>query len=262
MTEKLFPQLGPNEQRGSKPRCHLLTHGSPEEVSKRLTDLIHPWGKVDLTDHWMPLGFTNTIEAQFGRADNLLNPSVGKSLVRWWLALPNIGRVPHWDIASTCLVKGQPGLLLIEAKAYDEELIKEEAGKKQEKKETFGQKRNREQIRDRMLESSSDFTDSTRMVWDLSIEHHYQMSNRFAWAWKLIELGMPVILVYLGFLNADEMSDLGKPFISHEAWDQLVLLHSERLFPAMIWNNDWLIHDRDFIPMIKSVILSLQKGTQ
>ena len=28
------------------------------------------------------------------------------------------------------------------------------------------------------------------------------MSNRFAWAWKLADLGVPVVLVYLGFFRA------------------------------------------------------------
>ena len=38
------------------------------------------------------------------------------------------------------------------------------------------------------------------------------MSNRFAWAWKLASSSVPVVLIYLGFLRADEMRDKGKPF--------------------------------------------------
>ena len=41
--------------------------------------------------------------------------------------------------------------------------------------------------------------------WDLSRDSHYQLSNRFAWSWKIASMGVPVVLVYLGFLNADEM---------------------------------------------------------
>jgi hypothetical protein len=72
---------------------------------------------VDITDRWMPQGFTHTAEAQFGKVDNLLTPAVGQALVKWWLAVPEGARVPHWDIASTCTVEGKSGLLLIEAKA-------------------------------------------------------------------------------------------------------------------------------------------------
>jgi hypothetical protein len=47
--------------------------------------------------------------------------------------------------------------------------------------------------------------------WNLSGDLHYQLSNRFAWSWKLASLGIPVVLVYLGFLNANDMSDQGHP---------------------------------------------------
>ena len=44
-TSKL-QKLGSKAQRGSKPRCHWLTHGTHEQVAKRLTELIEPYGKV------------------------------------------------------------------------------------------------------------------------------------------------------------------------------------------------------------------------
>ncbi len=262
MMTDLLLRLKPKERRGSKPRCHLLTHDSPEEVAAQLTWLIQPWGRVDVTDRWMPRGFTDTAEAQLGRVDNLLAPAVGKTLVNWWLAVTKGARVPHWDIASTCAVEGQPGLLLIEAKAHDEELNYEKAGKKRERNETRGQRQNREQIRNRMQESSAGFTNSTQLEWALSIEHHYQMSNRFAWAWKLTELGIPVVLVYLGFLNATEMSDRGFPFGNHALWAQLVLSHSEPLFSNQVWNKRWMLHGQPFIPLIKSIEQPLNIGAE
>jgi len=252
MTDLLL-RLKPKKRRGSKPRCHLLTHGSPEEVAARLTRLIELWGRVDITDRWMPQGFTDIDEAQLGRVDNLLDAASGKALVNWWLAVPKGARVPNWDIASTCTIEGKPGLLLIEAKAHDEELNYEKAGKKRARKETKGQIRNREQICGRMLEASADLTASTQIDWALSLEHHYQMSNRFAWMWKLNELGIPVVLVYLGFLNAIEMSDRGLPFCNHKFWEELVLTHSEPLFSNQVWNRRWTLHGQPFIPLIKSI---------
>ena len=253
MMTDLLLRLKSKERRGSKSRCHLLTHGSPGKVAARLTRLIEPWGRVDITDRWMPQGFTHTAEAQLGRVDNLLAPAVGQALVNWWLAVPKGARVPNWDIASTCTIEGKPGLLLIEAKAHDEELNYETAGKRRACKETTGQIRNREQIHNRMQESSAGLTNSTRLEWALSIEHNYQMSNRFAWAWKLTELGIPVILIYLGFLNAIEMSDRGVPFSTHKAWGKLVLAHSEHLFSNEIWNRQWTLNGQPFIPLIKSI---------
>ena len=254
MTNDLLRCLKRKEQRGSKPRCHLLTHGTPEKVAARLTRLIEPWGRVNVTDRWMPQGFTDTAEAQLGRVGNLVAPAIGRALVNWWLAVPRGARIPHWDIASTCsMVEGQHGLLLIEAKAHDKELTAEEAGKKLEPNETTGQIRNREQISNRMLEASAGFANSTQLEWALSIEHHYQMSNRFAWAWKLTEPGIPVVLVYLGFLNAIEMSDRGVPFCNHKSWEELVLAHSEPLFSNQIWNRQCMLHGQPFIPLIKSM---------
>ena len=262
MMTDLLLSLKPKERRGSKPRCHLLTHGSPEEVVARLTRLIEPWGRVDVNDRWMPRGFTETDEAQLGRVDNLLDAASGKALVNWWLAVPKGARVPNWDIASTCTIEGKPGLLLIEAKAHDEELNYEKAGKKRGRKETAGQIQNREQISNRMQESSAGFTNSTQLEWTLSIEHHYQMSNRFAWAWKLTELGMPVVLVYLGFLNAIEMSDRGFPFRNYALWEQLVFSHSGPLFPNQVWNKRWTLHGQPFIPLIKSIEQPLNIETE
>jgi hypothetical protein len=48
-------------------------------------------------------------------------------------------------------------------------------------------------------------TKQTGLTWALSRDWCYQMSIRFAWAWKLAGLGKPVILIYLGFLAYDEM---------------------------------------------------------
>ena len=78
------------------------------------------------------------------------------------------------------------------------------------------------------------------------------MSNRFAWAWKITELGIPVILIYLGFLNAEEMVDQGVPFANHLSWERLVTSHSESLFPEKIWNTRWFVNGQPLIPLIKS----------
>jgi hypothetical protein len=53
---------------------------------------------------------------------------MGRELLAWWLGpARSSGTTPTIDIASTCTVGGRRGLLLIEAKAHDNEL--ERAGK-------------------------------------------------------------------------------------------------------------------------------------
>jgi hypothetical protein len=257
MTTDLFKPLPHKAQRGSKPRCHLMTHGSLELVSQRLTHLIGPWGQVNAEDRWMPRGFENIEEAQLGRKDIIYDPSIGKELLNWWLAVPRGARIPNWDIASTCTIEGKKGILLIEAKAHDEEINLELAGKRFGKKETDHRKLNRNKIEGCIRQANQSLSASTQMSWSLSIEHHYQMSNRFAWAWKLTELGLPVILVYLGFLKADEMIYRRKPFETGADWQRIVFSHSQPLFPEQIWNRRWIVNGQVFIPLIKSVEMSL-----
>jgi len=230
-----------------------MTHGSTEEVAARFAQLIDPWGEVRPEDRWMPEGFKHTTEAQLHRASRLLPRAVRASLTSWWLAAPSArATTPNWDIASPCLVGNQEGLLLIEAKAHDEELNKEEAGKKLSSDASDGSRQNHEQI-GRAIQEANLGLSKAIPDWNLSRDSHYQMSNRFAWAWKLTELGVPVILVYLGFLNAGEMSDQGTPFATSADWETLVRSQSEPLFPESVWNREWKLNGQSLIPLIRSV---------
>jgi hypothetical protein len=117
----LLQRLRRKEQRGSKPRCHFLTHGEPLEVARRLTSLIHPWGYVAATDSWMPKGLYDAEEAQLHKAKCIIPSQNDRDVLRsWWLADPRpTSTTPSWDIASTCAINGQRGLLLVEAKAHE-----------------------------------------------------------------------------------------------------------------------------------------------
>ena len=65
-------------------------------------------------------------EAQLGnpnKPNNLVQPEIHRRLTDWWLAVQRGPMTtPCWDIASTCTVQGEPGLLLVEAKAHAVEL--------------------------------------------------------------------------------------------------------------------------------------------
>jgi hypothetical protein len=74
--------------------------------------------------------------------------------------------------------------------------------------------------------------------WNLSHDSHYQLANRFAWAWKLASMGVPVVLVYLGFLGAAEMKDRGEPFADYADWSRIVLEHSQNIVPERAWGRD------------------------
>lgn len=42
--------------------------------------------------------------------------------------------------------------------------------------------------------------------------------NRIAFGWKLASLGIPTVLVYLGFTGDTGIADVGEPFTSDEHW--------------------------------------------
>jgi hypothetical protein len=251
---ELIQRLGAKERRGSKPRCHFLTHGPADEVAARLTTLTAPFACISPDDCWMPQGFENLEEAQLHRAPRLLQQNISEQLKSWWLpATGTQGRTPNFDIASTCTIDGRPGLLLVEAKAHDEELHKEAVGRRLEADPTVGRRASHESIGAAILAASAGLEVSTSLPWKITRDSHYQMANRFAWAWKLTELGVPVVLVYLGFLNATEMADRGRPFASHEDWERLVHSHSTSLFQTEIWGQRWQCGEQAFIPLIRSL---------
>lgn len=254
----LIQQLAPRARRGSKPRCHLLTHGSTGDVAAKLTALVAPHAHVSDADRWMPQGFTDMEEAQLHKAPRLLPTEIGRQLGEWWLAPKSVkAMTPNFDIASTCMVGGKPGLLLIEAKAHDEELHKEIAGRKIAADTSEDRRASHSLIGASIETARKGLEHSTSLQWHISRDSHYQMSNRFAWSWKLVEQGIPVVLIYLGFLRANEMQDRGCPFESEGDWSDVVLEHSAKLFPESVWNRAWQINGTTFVPLIRSVEVDL-----
>lgn len=253
----LTQRLQPIQRRGSKLRCHCLTHGPDEEVAARLTTLIEPWGQVTALDQWMPEGLGNDDEtlfnlaqldeAQLDKACRLIpNAEIRSKLATWWLAEgQGVRKTPHFDIASTCRIKGKKGFLLVEAKAHHKELDNTTCKSKSQE--------NRERIGTAIESARVGLSRATGLSWGLSRDSHYQVSNRFAWCWKLTELGFPVILVYLGFLNVEEKWEgKGNLFANHSDWEQLVRTHSKPTVPPDVWNQRWMSNGQPFIPLIGS----------
>lgn len=252
--------LSARAQRGSKPRCHRITQGPREVVASRLTSLISDWGTVSETDTWMPLGFEDTSEAQLEKHQLFKDKDIRKVLKEWWFAKPKVkSQSPNFDLASTCMIGNVQGLLLVEAKAHAPELAKEVKGKRLHPSASADSLRNHAKIGESIAEANEGLQNQTSLSWGLSRDTHYQISNRFAWSWKLLQLGVPIILVYLGFLNANEMdvSDgIGKNMKvlpNHQTWSNLVYDHSSIVVPKEVWNSKHIIHGQPFIPLIKSV---------
>ena len=251
-----WDRLG-KDKRGSRPRCVLLTDGNREKVSQRLTQQVDlPDVVVSHNDNWMPYGKPvkreggswdkkAADEAKLDKADKLLAPETQRELRDWWLAVPRGANTPNWDIASTCTIMGKPGLLLVEAKAHVKELSESD-------KCGSTNPLNREQIGRAIAGAAAGLESATGKPWELSRDDHYQLSNRFAWSWKLASLGVPVVLVYLGFLNAQDMTGKGPLFHSPEDWERSVRDYGAGVVDNGCWGERLDISGVPFFPLIRT----------
>lgn len=115
--------------------------------------------------------------------------------------------------------------MLIEAKAHAAEL---HAGGKLGSSKEGASGKNHAQIRlaiDEAKKALSKFGYETT----ISIDVNYQLSNRIAFAWKLASLGVPVVLVYLGFTGDDGMR---KPLRNSKDWSDALSDHAKQLFSS------------------------------
>jgi hypothetical protein len=247
-------------RRGSSSRCSLFMEGYRTSVAAKLTTLVAlPDVHVDARDFWMPRGLpvlkrsgewdTSPVrEARLGESKGFLREDQQNEVTNWWLSVRRLSNTPNWDIASTCMIGGKAGLLLFEAKAHCAELKQE--GKTLGKRPSDGSKDNHDHIGLAISEASAGLED-TMSGWKLSCDSHYQLANRFAWAWKLASIGIPVVLVYLGFLGAKEMSDLGEPFHDCADWSRVVLEYSRNIVPEGAWGAELRIGSIPIKPLIR-----------
>ena len=246
-----------DKKRGSRPRCVLLTDGGPEEVAARLTELVDiPEVVVTPADTWMPHGkplkrengswdVSPAKEVDLGKPNLLVPPDIQEQLQKWWLAVAKNARTPSWDIVSTCTVRGTPGLILVEAKAHAREISPQSDKCKSTNAE------NRARIGQAIRDASDGLRAVTEGDWGLSRDHHYQISNRFAWAWKMSSLGIPVVLLYLGFLEARDM--VGEElFMSREHWEKQLKGYAGKVVDNSCW-DEWLdISGTPMLPVIRA----------
>lgn len=241
--------LPERERRGSRARCLLLTGGSDEAVARRLSALAAPFATVDPARHaWLPRGIAFPREAKLGEEAALLPAATREGLMDWWLAVRAGANTPNWDIASTCTIGGREGLLLVEAKARAGEF---RAG---------GKPKGRAENGARIAAAIAEADDGLNRImpgWALSSASCYQLCNRFAWGWKLAGLGVPVVLIYLGFLRADEMADCGRPLAGTQDWQALVAAHCRGRVPEAVWTQPLLVSGTLFHAAIRSVELPL-----
>jgi hypothetical protein len=234
------------ELSGSRLRCLMSGCGSDAQVAERLTRLIaEPGVSVAAADPVMPRGFLCPEEARLGQVPRFLSEAQREEVSTWWLRVRRGANTPNWDIVAKATVAGRGGLVLVEAKAHADEL--EIAGKPFTPGQTNGE--NHARIATAIQEANDDLN-TILPGWNLSRDSHYQLSNRFAWSWKIASLGVPVVLVYLAFLNADEMPS---PFRTAGEWAEAVQACSAGRVPAGAWGSTMMIRGTPFLPLLRTV---------
>ena len=193
---------------------------------------------------------TPAAEARLDKMNCLVYPEIRMKLRKWWLS--HGGNTPNWDIASACRISGKQGLILIEAKAHENELSTQ--GKKLDNNASDNSQKNHKQIGGAIDEANRELQSEVGGEWNISRDSHYQLSNRFAWSWKLTSLGIPVVLVYLGFLRAYEMTDRGDPFHYLSEWKSVLETHAQGKVDNTVWGKCLYIGETrtPFIPLIRA----------
>lgn len=224
--------------RGS--RKHVLDWVSRSAFTRELRELVRP---VDITpDHtsvWMPRSHTEYTEARLESFGPLAYPglSVWTQLESWWLRHTRGANTPNWDIALSCRVEGEAGLVLVEAKANVPELSL--LGKAVTKDASERSRQNHEHIGAAIDEAALALGGPNAGV-RFSRDRSYQLSNRLAFAWRLASLGLPVVLVYLGFTGDADIADVGEPLRDDAHWQGLFAGHLAEVAPAE-WLNQRVV---------------------
>jgi hypothetical protein len=152
----------------------------------------------------------------------------------WWLKHEAGANTPNWDIALSCDVEGNAGLILVEAKANCPELSG--AGKRQAEHASADSEENHKQIAAAIEEARSHLAVDYPEIF-ISAASHYQLSNRVAFAWKLATLGIPVVLMYLGFCGDTGIANIGDPFQDEPHWKRIFQKHVSAVWPGAVYDT-------------------------
>jgi hypothetical protein len=186
--------------RGS--RKHVLDWLARESFVDQMNQLLtSAAATISVADMWQPVGHDMSEEFEIPKFCKRTNEGCFSdvALSDWWLPIGRREKGVTWDLLSTCLVNQRRGLLLVEAKAHEDEI--DFTGKELERDASIQSRKNHDHIGQRLAETTAQLDERVDGIVQLSLLSHYQLANRIAWAWKLAECGIPTVLLYLGFLG-------------------------------------------------------------
>ena len=221
--------------RGS--RKHILDWTDQPDFIVHLLEMIRPVrASVSAGSLWMPRGHRFPEEAcleSFG--PQFLNEHAAwPALRRWWLRHEAGANTPNWDLAVGCEIEGKPGLVLVEAKANKMELKLE--GKPLASDASLHSRENHAQIGAAIAEARQGLC-ALGLESGIDRDTYYQLSNRIAFTWKLASLGIPTVLVYLGFIGDSGIADVSPAFKSPQHWVDSFRAYSGDIAPEIMFER-------------------------
>jgi len=240
--------------KGSKKAVLKLVESS--DFLSTINNLLKPChANISEYDNWMPKSSHYDKEAEL--KDFLkynFSQELGGKIHDWWLAVKHPrASTPNWDFLSTCTIDGRKGLILVEAKAHADELHSE--GKSIDNNASENSKKNHTKI-GKAIEMAKNEIDKSINPDNVSISINscYQLSNRIAHSWWLANQGIPVVLVYLGFLNCQDMDD-GKRtlFATDSHWQNCFINHAKQVGVDKLMNKRIDCGSGEFITICKSL---------
>ena len=222
------------DHRGS--RRHILDWVETPDFSDSLSRLLEPTtAAVRTHDYWMPRQRAEHREPRLEVDGARFLPDVRWDELRsWWLSSPKKANTPNWDLASSCDIGGRRGLVLVEAKANCNELSR--GAKTAVNSRSQDSVANDRQIRAAVSQANEALCRVLPGI-ALRTETHYQLANRIATSWWLASHGVPVVLVYLGFLGDMGIADVSAPFIDEFDWQRVFTEYAADTFPIDCCNR-------------------------
>lgn len=150
---------------------------------------------------------------------------------KWWS--PHGGKTPTWDMISLCQLDGKDAILLVEAKAHKSEFTK--AGKAKLKEGASIKAENNLINIEKRIKEACDNLNNKKPGFNISIDSHYQLSNRVAFAWRLTQLNIPVVLLYLGFIGDSNFND---KFKNEYDWKEVFTKYIKGIVPVDFINEN------------------------
>ena len=236
--------------RGS--RKHILDWVEAPEFIPELLTLAQPIECcVTSTSLWQPVSYRRPGEARLETFGPRAFPRgvAWQSLTSWWLRHTRGANTPNWDLALSCRIDGQMGLLLVEAKANVPEL--KDAGKRNDPEASAASAENHEQICSAINDARVALEAHAPGI-TISADTHYQLSNRIAFAWKLASLGVPTVLIFLGFTGDTGIADVGEPFSDEDHWQRTFHSHLEAVCRAPLCERSIQVGPAPFWVLVRS----------